>query len=130
MEKLLDYNNLAASLGQCNAEKTTKTANNQQDKENKEAEKSAKKVAKEVSKLEMRNKLMHGMEEDIRKGLDHVMVCKNPCLHEFIWYYFQLNIPNLLKKKSQELIDLLRPLFVQWCDSLGVERLQRGVVWS
>ena len=93
-----DYNNFTASIGEYNAEKDEAAATNEKKKKKKEAEKEAKKVSKEASEKEMRDNLLPGMEDDMRKCLEHVMGCKNGRLREFVRYYFQLKVSNLFKK--------------------------------
>ena len=65
---------------------------------------------------------MPGMEADIKRGLNFVLSLKNPRLKEFARYYFELNVPNLFKKKTAELIDLLQPKFME-CMNLGTDVL-------
>ena len=124
MKILWDYNNLSAALGKYNKEKDENAAASAKDKEKEEADNVAKKAAKEASEKKMKAKLMPAMEDDIRKGLEHVLTCTNPRLRKLVCYYFDLNVPNLFKKKQSELIDLLHPLLIlMGCDILGVERV-------
>ena len=118
-----DYNKLSASIGLFNAEKDANAVKANNEKKKQESDKADKKAEKEKKEIKKRNELMPGMELDVRNGLDHLLSLKNGHLKEFARYYFKLNIPNLFKKKTAELHDLLHSHFVQCISNLGADAL-------
>ena len=119
-----DYNKFSAWIRLFNSEKDANAEKADNEKKKKELDKADKNSEKETKEqIEKHNELMPGMELDVCKGLDHLLSLKNNHLKEFARYFFKLNIPNLFKKKTAELHDLLRPHFIQCINNLGADAL-------
>ena len=129
MDMVRDYNDIAASLGLLNSKKGAKAVVSKEKKNKDSVYKAINKAISEAKDIEKIEEMMPGFEQELQgKTAKDILKIQMSRLREYIWYLFQEKFTKLAKKKANELVDTLRPLFRKHYGVLEVSPTQAEVV--
>ena len=126
LELMKEHCELVASLAELQAEKDAKNEAAKAKKKQEEAEKARKKEEENRKELALKEELRPVNQNDVDKGIEHVLKLTNKRMVQVLKYHFGDNTPSLASKNKSILQELVRKHMEPADDSTSNHHLEHS----